>query len=299
MKQKTVLDSPPTKKKFAFNRYLLVAIIILLTALGTVLIKNNPKTENFREEDEKQDKGETNFERLICDRTSRLDNDEGIDRALSLISERLRYSSGKDPFPPQLINCIKVEAKNIKNDTGNIKNDTGAEGYFDESNENIQSNYFPIVIDDWGNFFADDLSTALLLVHEITHVQQYIDRYNLIVDPTDSEIFNTLSKMSKSKCLDNEVFAYRNQLLFTLRLKEEERKSIDYRIFADDNLIPQLEILKSLKYSLADLSINNSCEIYDTDCINSQIHTKIYDLLRDGGAYDEQCSAYEGTFIGE
>lgn len=236
-----------------------------------------------------------NKERLNCDRTTRLENDTNIDRALSLIYDRLiEYGEDDSFFPPQLINCIKVEVKNIKNETG-------AEGYFDENNEYIKSSYFPIVIDDWGNFFADDLSTALLLVHEITHIQQYIDRYNFGVDPELSEtlVGQYVSKMTKSKCLDNEMFAYKNQLKFTLKLKDEEKKSIDYRILADENLHPQLEILKSLKDSLAGLSIRNSCQVYDTDCINRQINIKIYNLLRDSGEYNEQCNVYDGSFIGE
>ena len=247
-----MLDSSSTKKKFAFNRYLLVAITIFLAALGTILLKNNSKTESSREEVENQIQNETNSERLICDRTTRLENEPSIDRALSLISERMEYSSGKDPFPPQLINCIKVEVKNIKNETG-------AEGYFDSSNEDIKSNYFPIVIDDWGNFFADDLSTALLLVHEITHVQQYIDRYNFGAEPAyaDSPL-KILSKMTKSKCLDNEVFAYKNQLFFTLKLKEEEQKSLNYRVMADEHPIPQIELLSSLQSAFQDFSYADS-----------------------------------------
>lgn len=289
-----MLDSSSTKKKFAFNRYLLVAITILLAALGTVLLKNNSKIESSREEAENQIQNETNSERLICDRTTRLENEPSIDRALSLISERMEYSSGKDPFPPQLINCIKVEVKNIKNETG-------AEGYFDGSNEDIKSNYFPIVIDDWGNFFADDLSTALLLVHEITHVQQYIDRYNFGVDPVyaDSPL-KILSKMTKSKCLDNEVFAYKNQLFFTLKLKEEEQKSLNYRVMADEHPIPQIELLGSLQSAFQDFSYADSCkEKFDVDCVDRSINIKIYDALRDSGVYDEQCSVYEGNFIGE
>jgi len=291
MEQKIELDPVSLKKKFTLNKYFLVLIVVLVTVLGMVLFNKYSKTEKSQEESQNTIQGDG--DRLACDRTNRLENDANIDRALSLIYERLtEYGEDDSLFPPQLINCIKVEVKNTKHETG-------AEGYFDENNEDIKSNYFPIVIDGWGNFFADDLGTALLLVHEITHVQQYINRYNLIVDPTDSEIFNSLSKMNKSRCLDNEVFAYKNQLKFTLKLKDEEKKSIDYRILADKNLIPQLEILKSLKDSLADLSIRNSCEIYDSDCINSQIHVKIYDLLRDSSVYDEQCSVYDGTFIGE
>ena len=284
----------PNKSRVRKVLFKFAVILIAMLSLGYVFYTkyyetNKQPTEKTTQEEVNNDK------RLICNRTARLENDANIDRALSLIYERLtEYGEDNSLFPPQLINCIKVKVKNIKHDTG-------AEGYFDENNEDIKSNYFPIVIDDWGNFFADDLSTSLLLVHEITHVQQYIDRYNFDVDPTLS---NTLlgqhaSKMTKSRCLDNEVFAYKSQLKFTLKLKDEERKSIDYRIMADKNLHPQIQILKSLKESLAESSIKDNCEIYDTDCIDRQLHTKIYNLLKDSEEYDEQCSVYEGSFIGE
>ena len=58
-------------------------------------------------------------ERLICDRTTRLENNPNIDRALSLIYERLtEYGEDKRLFTPQLVNCIKVDIENIKNESG-------------------------------------------------------------------------------------------------------------------------------------------------------------------------------------
>lgn len=284
-----------TQNKKNKRNLITTIIIVVLLVLGFSGFYLNFTRKN-KHLDNKQDisQNEDSIDRLVCDRTTRLDNDPNIDRALSLIYERLtEYGEDDSLFPPQLVNCIKVEVKNIKNDTG-------AEGYFDENNENIKPNYYPIMIDDWENFFADDLSTALLLVHEITHVQQYIDSYNASIDPNFPDYLKAAFKReTKSGCLDNEVFAYKNQLKFILKLKDEEKKSIDYRVLADENLHSQLEILKSLKDSLADLSIRGSCEIYDNDCINRYIHMRIYDLLRDSGEYDEQCGVYEGSYIGE
>ncbi len=283
----------PRKKSYILVLFFLV--VSAMSIIGFAIVKRNPDLDNAQSKEITTSIDADNSVRLVCDRTSRLENDPNIDRALSLIYERLtEYGDENSLFPSQLINCIKVEIKNIKNETG-------AEGYFDESNDDIKSNYFPIVIDDLGNYFADDLSTALLLVHEITHVQQYIDRYNLNVDPTNSDTLKSLAKMmTKSRCLDNEVSAYGNQLDFLLILKNEEKKSIDYRILVDNNPIPQIQILKSLKESFEDFSYANSCEEkYDLTCIKRGIHIKIYDLLRDSGAYDEQCGSYEGKFIGE
>jgi hypothetical protein len=287
---KSTTKSQARKSLFKFA-IILIAIFSLTYVFYIKYYQSNKQTvENTNQTEEINDD-----ERLVCDRTTRLENDPNIERALSLIHERLtEYGDDDSLFSPQLVNCIKVEVKHIKNDTG-------AEGYFDENNDDIKSNYFPIVIDDLGNFFADDLSTALLLVHEITHVQQYIDRYNFGVDPTYSDSpLRILSKMTKSKCLDNEVFAYKNQLLFTLKLKDEERKLLNYRVMADEHPIPQIELLGSLQSAFQDFSYANSCkEKFDVDCVDRSINIKIYDALRDSGIYDEQCSIYEGTFIGE
>lgn len=294
MKKENTIDSALIEKKHPSKKMILILMAIVFSLLCVFFLNKYPRSEVVTEDTQAEDQNNDGSDRLICDRTTRLENEPSIDRALSLISERMEYSGGKDPFPPQLINCIKVEIKNIKNETG-------AEGYFDGSNEDIKSNYFPIVIDDWGNFFADDLSTALLLVHEITHVQQYIDRYNFGVDPAyaDSPL-KILSKMTKSKCLDNEVFAYKNQLFFTLKLKEEEQKSLNYRVMADEHPIPQIELLGSLQSAFQDFSYADSCEEkFDVDCVDRSINIKIYDALRDSGVYDEQCSVYEGNFIGE
>ncbi|MFA5750010.1 MAG: hypothetical protein WC895_02195 [Candidatus Shapirobacteria bacterium] len=231
-------------------------------------------------------------QQLICDRTSRLENNPNIDRALSLIYQRLtEYGTDKKLFPPQLINCIKVKIENIKNEDG-------SEGYFDPNDTDIKPNYFPITIDSNSNFFADDLSTAILLVHEITHVQQFIDSYNANIDTKLPDIIRyAFNVNTKSDCLTHEVFAFNKQLIFTLKLNDEEEKSINYRIENDKNLHPQLKILKTLKDSFK--NFNHGCEEYDVDCIERAINMHIYSLLRDSGVYDKQCSAYSGTYIGE
>lgn len=279
-------------KNYLNNKKILFVVMLSLLTLGVYsyygMSQKNIYSKNRIEIAQDVD----NADRLICDRTTRLDNAPNIDRALSLIHERLtEYGEDDSPFPPKLINCIKVEIKHIKNETG-------AEGYFDENNEDIKSNYFPIVIDDLGNFFSDDLSTALLLVHEITHVHQYINKYNFGVDPTwEDTPLRIFSKMTKSRCLNNEVSAYKNQLLFTLRLKNEERKSLNYRVIADEHPIPQIELLGSLKIAFDDFSFASSCEEkYDIDCIDGSINLIIYEALRDSGVYDEQCSVYEGSY---
>lgn len=284
-------------KKKIIRIFLVVFFACLLVSFCFIYFKhleknriNNQNSVNEAIQNETQDS-----EKLICDRTTRLENDPNIDRALSLINERLTmYGTYKGFFSPQLTNCIKVNIEHIED---NGENET--EGYFDPNNPDIKSNYFPITIDDNSNFLADDLSTALLLVHEITHVAQYIDDYNLAIDEKESpSILGALLVKTKSGCLDDEVSAFRNQLMFAITaLNEEERKSIDYRIENDDDPHPQLEILKNLRDSFD--NVQYDCEKYDSDCISGRINMHIYNVLKDSGAYDEQCSAYSGTYIGE
>lgn len=284
---------PPKRNKNKFIKFFLIFLSIVIIFVLFIYYKNSETsiqliTKNTNQNEENKDKKEE----LICDRTTRLENQPQYDRALSLIYERLtKYGTDERLFPPQLINCIKVEEKNIKNDTG-------AEGYFNGSNDEIKSNYFPIVIDSWGSFDNDDLSTALLLVHEITHVQQYIDNYNLSVHEKGSPtILSALLYETKSSCLDKEVSAFKKQLIFTTKLKNEELKSIYSRIAMNEELNSQLTTLKTLKDSFE--NFNHDCEQYDFNCIESRINFHIYKLLRDSGLYDEQCGVYEGTYIGE
>ena len=278
------IDTIPCKKRGNSSRSIFITVVFatLILAAGYVFV--NTRLTSKKMQDTETDSvvvQEENSNKLTCSRKSRLENDPNIDRALSLIYQRLtEFGTDDRLFPPQLVNCIKVEVKHTKPETN-------AEGYFDPNDENIKSDFYPIVVDDWGNFFADDLSTALLLVHEIAHVNQHINRHNYNLEA------NKPLLVSKSTCLNQEVSAFLTQLIFTTHLKDEEEKSINLRIENDSNLHPQIMTLKNLKKSFSTFEVDD-CEKYDTECYKNRIFSHLYQFIDKNGTYNDQCRQYGG-----
>lgn len=220
-----------------------------------------------------------------CTRNVRLENEPRFDRALSLVYEKVRQGeehrsvwTSYNYFPAQLVNCIKVDAKNVKAEIE-------AEGYFDINNKDIKPDYFPITIDAVTYEYSDDLTTALLLVHEITHVQQYINYSS--IDP-EYKYKSLFDPKNKATCFNNEVAAFYAQLLFFNQLNDEEKKSLNLRIQNDKELHPQLKMLQTLQKSL-NAQIIDDCDVYNYQCIMRKINWKIQMVLEESGSYDEQC----------
>lgn len=212
-----------------------------------------------------------------CTRTTRLDNKPPYDRALSLIEEKYKLweESGEKPgswyfFPSKLVNCIKVIESNVKKETG-------AEGQFTFNDSEIKENYFPITVDEEYSY-ADDPINSLILVHEITHVEQYIKSF---------------SKKDNLSCIDKEVEAFYAQLKFYSIQFSETRKSIYYRIENDNNLHTQLKIL-SILLNNSDLNeVRNVC-VYgegrnDINCIDNYRKNEIKQMLLQDEFYKKQC----------
>lgn len=215
---------------------------------------------------------------VTCTRTTRLENQPQYDRALSLIEERYKQweETGETKgswyfFPSQLVNCIKILE-------GDVRNTSGVEGYFTFNDPEIKENYFPITVDaDYSS--TDDVVTALLLVHEIVHVQQYLDY-----------LHNTI----ESSCIDKETEAFYAQIRFYSIQNTEIRKSIDLRIEHDENLNPQLGIISAIK-NQSDLDgVRNEC-LYgsgkdDKNCIDNYRKNEIKKMIAQDEYYQRQCA---------
>ncbi len=211
--------------------------------------------------------------KISCTRTSRLDNEPQYDRALSLIQQRVdennkwwdKYGEKIDGrfkhFPPELVNCIKI-TKEL------ITKLSGIEGYFTFNSKDIKTNYFPITVSSDYDF-ADDIVTALLLSHEMTHVQQFIDTQNGK---------NALS------CIDSEIDAFIAQLDFYVILNNEENSSVFNRIKSDGNLHSQLQILDEM------MTINrdSNCK-FDKNCLDTNLTTKLRKMITEDSYYKKQC----------
>lgn len=245
---------------FVFTKYNIT--INIARTQGTSLIVNvNPKQEN------KDIKGE----QTVCTRLARYENKPRYDRALSLIQDRIiehvRFETDATKFiyfNPKIVNCIKVIE---------VQTEENIEGYFKQDIAGITENYYPVYVNQ--NYqYADDLVTALLLSHELTHVQQYYDS-------KDSGIRN--------KCIADEVNAFIAQLEFYGTFNIEENSSIYSRINDPENPVhTQLRLLdvmfkinKASKCKFT-LDSNNSCSI-------DNLRLKLTEALTQDTYYRKQC----------
>jgi len=283
--------SGKNKRNIIFKFVLIFVIILVLLTLLFYIFNLTIKGKGGNIElkiKTKEQAGDNNPPKpLTCTRTTRLKNDQKYDRALSLVYEKVYQGeehqsvwTSYNYFPAQLVNCIKVDAKNVK---AEMK----AEGYFDFNNKDIRPDYFPVTIDAVTYEYSDDLTTALLLVHEITHVQQYIMRPSCYKEGKFK--LGEVVTSCEGFCLNNEVAAFYSQLLFINQLNDEEKKSLYFRIENDKELHPQLEMLQTLQKSL-NSQIIGDCDVYNHECIMRKINWKIQTILEESGAYDEQCS---------
>jgi len=137
------------KKKNSYLRlifFLVIAVISILLVISLYsrkkqkepIIQNNASVNNKNVDSSK----------IGCTRTTRLGNDPQYDRALSLIQQRLvlnqkrfKYNNRAlfTSFSPELTNCIKVVERPSKKDDD-------FEGYFTFNGEDIQNDYYPIVV---------------------------------------------------------------------------------------------------------------------------------------------------------
>ncbi|MBI2036219.1 hypothetical protein HYT17_01140 [Candidatus Microgenomates bacterium] len=266
------------------KRIRITAVIILLVvaAFGIYFFVNNQQVK-FEKNDNKTPLSTSDETTKVvgCTRTTRLENKPVYDRALSLINEKYTTweQGGKSNFgtwyffPSQLVNCIKVV-------DGNVRNTTEAEGYFVFNDTAIKDNYFPITVDkDYSE--ADDIINALLLVHEMTHVRQYLD---------------SLNNEDQLSCIDKEVEAFDAAYNFYRWQFGETEKTLNLRMQYDEDLHPQLQTLKSIIEGfpriitpLTELCKGESAGDTCSDRITANRRQKIKDVISQDEFYIEQC----------
>lgn len=255
-------------RMFKNRKYLLIASLLLVVIL--IVFWFYYYTKNGQVQHENVDGKTTPVtiietqKKIICTRTTRLENEPQYDRALSLIYQRVFEGIGTKYkyFPAELANCIKIieEKTDISSDI---------EGYFILNNENIKHNYYPIVVSSrYQN--ADDVVIALLLVHEMNHVQQYI---------------NTQNGSAPLSCVDNEIESFLAQRDFWPLLNSEERQSLLSRYHSDESLHPQIEVLFSMLGTLSE----SKCDFIDFKCGATYIRNKLKKIITSNSYYKEQC----------
>lgn len=285
------------------STHIIVFLAVVLSLLFFTFIKKskntNPKIEP--ENSVKVDKSTP----LGCTRKTRLDNLPQYDRALSLIQQRLIVNQKRFKynnralftlFLPELTNCIKVVEKPF------LKKDD-FEGYFTFNGKDIKNNYYPIVVNSKYEQ-ADDVLITLLLAHEMTHVQQYIDSVN---------------RIKTYSCLDSEVDAFMASRQFYISgLNNEEMNAVSLRIneaidnnkkigssqYIDRPFDYQLLMLDAIQKLYSSPHIN--CKYVDIndvldgkvsgdeynqyiDCVDKDIPALLKKIIENDNYYQKQC----------
>lgn len=253
-----------------------VILVVIFMFIGYLWFVKNHKTSPKESTDDINTQIEKEQSIVYgCSRESRLDNKAPFDRALSLIEEKYQLWESTNTkfnyFSSNLVNCIKINV-------GNVKRSTGAEGFFEIGNKEIKQNYYPITVDTDYNY-NDDILNALLLVHEITHVRQFIDKMN--------------DKQSLS-CIDQETEAFYAQFQFYSYQFPEVRKSMDLRIKNDKDLHPQLAMIVNLRDNMDLDGVRKQCLYGDgkdnENCIDNYRKNEIKQMLLNDNFYRKECN---------
>lgn len=250
--------------------------VLAILASVYLLIVNRKDTSRISETNDVVEIAETFSP--ICTRTERFANKPQYDRALSLIRQRIEESidldkgtddaTAFDRFPPELVNCIYVKEEDIDNGSG-------VEGYFTINDTEIKNNYFPITVDkDYKE--SDDIVTALLLAHEMTHVQQYLDGTPI---------------NSRNECLRSEADAFVTQWMLFGNLSIEEMVSVNARIEKNDFLHPQLSMIANIR-ELSQKYALPACGFMSRDCSREVLKVQMFKVLFDDEFYRKQCDQY-------
>lgn len=214
--------------------------------------------------------------KLTCKRTAPYVLDNEFNRVLDLISQRMRVDSMRGSYLQDAYNfrsCLNIQYSTQTKDLG-------AEGLFFAEDPTLQ-NLKILVNPDYKNY--DDLTISTILIHEITHVGQYVNRK---------------SRNIPYNCYRDEAEAFTAQTVFLNQLNPEEVRSIFSRIRENAKANPAFEILLEVfktegeSYSACDkLRItNNLSREQFSECVWTGTTNKIEAQIRADEGYREQCS---------
>jgi len=190
-----------------------------------------------------------------------------FDRVLSLILQRQQQKGNAyaDKFKA-MRNCLDIQY-------ADLHSNSGAEGVFYFDNEVSSPNRLVIEVDR--NYsFTDDITTAYLLYHELTHARQYLE---------------VMSNEMKWGCIDSEVDAYFQQLVLGSLLNEEESSSVISRLErgSQNAQLNQYETLLNMSSDSSDQC--GGVKKMDTDCWLRKVKSQIRNMIISNPAYQEQC----------
>lgn len=248
-----------TNKRFIrWNPRIFIVIIIFILAFVYFI---SPKVTN----------------KTLCPRTGYYNMPAEFKRSLSLISQRseeITGATGDNDLPSgesgdfkkrgKIGYCLDIQYANLSN--------YSAEGIF-YTDENSKPDRLNIYVDrDYKN--NDDLLLALLLIHETTHALQYYD--NLL---------------GENNCYDKEIEAFMMQEAFFMSLKNEEKKSIVYRLqqnpYSNDAYFNLIQLIRFSEIAYA------KCGSFVNNCAAIDIANQVASFVKNSPFYQKQCQAQQ------
>lgn len=242
----------------------LVLIIIAVYSFRLMVFRTTEPTHE-------PEKTETIIAQSSCGRATTYSMEPEFERALSLLLQRYQQS-GSPQFNDlkNISNCLDIRYADLSS--------FGAEGvfYFDSSISNI--NQLVIEVDSRYSL-TDDLTTAFLLSHELSHARQFVDE---------------ITGIRKWGCVESETDAFYSQLLFGAMLNDEEGESIITRLEngSFNSQLNQYETLLDLSWNalktcnLLDEGTRNEKDI---SCYKKQLSYEITTMVTSNTFYQQQC----------
>lgn len=215
------------------------------------------------------------FDSPSCIRDVPYNKPPEFERAISLIKQRIPGWWTKtvgSKYEESIFNCVNIQYSDLKN------YGDGPEGvfYFDNS---ISSPENLLILVDNSYQIKDDLLTAILLVHELTHAGQFLSNY-----------FDGI----KLSCIDNEAYAFYNELNFMVSLNAGEMAALNARI-RDSFLVSYNRDVEGIQnLALIRNQSMQACQSRglpnDTDCIWDITLDKVKSMVASNPYYQQQCN---------
>lgn len=248
-------------------KYILWIIVGALSVYGTASLSynlfqyfNKPSTVEVK-----------NLSEPLCKRTDPYDMPEEFKRSLSLLKQRNEVDSTNktaqqkefESRTGEYLNCLKIEYDDLSKYGG-------AEGVF-LFDDTSKPDELKIYVDTSYKSY-DDLLTAILLSHEVFHVNQYL---------------KNLLGIESLSCVDEEVYAFQFQYYFIkYGLNEEEKSSLVSRIEANPDKNNAYKIITDL--ARMNEEAYNSCN-GEGGCTVDRFEQSLRDMIMRDPDYQKQC----------
>jgi hypothetical protein len=203
----------------------------------------------------------------LCIRETSYSKPPEFDRALSLLKQRLtdKFLEGNVTIDFSTINCVDIQYSSLQNEEGIF--------VLDKNNSNLDK--LTIYVDN-SYKIKDDILTAFLLAHELSHAQQFLEN---------------LASGSVSDCFEGEIRAFWSQMWFLASLNEAEASSLDARIASTNyqNNNPLL-IAKTLAGFAATAGQTCGSNGSNTACNQKRTYDQITSMVKGSPYYQKECA---------